>query len=534
MDDLARWSGRDGEFWFDEAAAERVCAFVELMPHIKGVWARRKEKIRLQPWMIFAVCALFGWKRQDGTRRFRVAYIEVPRKNAKSTFAAALANYMLAADGETGAEVYSAATTRDQAKIVFEVAKAMVRKETGFQSRFGVTPMAHAIVVPDTDSTFQALASDADSLEGKNPHFAVVDEVHAHKTREVWDVLEVAMGARSQPILFAITTAGSNRSGICYEVRSDLCKVLGSTLKAHGGMGHKVEGDVAIDEAFFGLIYTIDDDDDWTSESAWRKANPNYGVSVAAEDMARLARKAQRLASAQPNFLTKRLNVWVNADSAWMDMLAWDRAADPNMQMDDFSDWDCFIGIDLASKVDIASMIAVFRREGEYRLFGRHYLPADTVEDSDNAQYRGWADTGTLIETDGNTIDYDTIEADLKDWVSRFHPRQVAYDPGFAWDFCQRMSKEGLPMLEYRATVMNYSEPMKMLEALVLNGKLKHDGNPLMTWMISNVVCHRDAKDNIYPRKEREQNKIDGPVASIAALGVATAHSEEACMFWVA
>jgi len=201
-------------------------------------------------------------------------------------------------------------------------------------------------------------------------------------------------------------------------------------------------------------------------------------------------------------------------------MRAWDRAADLTMKPEDFKGWRAVMGLDLASKIDVCSLVLLFKKDGQYRLFGRHYLPEDTIEDSDNSQYRGWAEDKHLVETDGNTTDYDVIEVDLKEWAASFGVQLVAYDPGFAWDFSQRMFNEGQPMVEYKPTVMNYSEPMKMLEALVLNGALKHDGNPMMTWMISNVVCHRDAKQNIYPRKEREENKIDGPVAAIAALGI--------------
>jgi phage terminase large subunit-like protein len=441
---------------------------------------------------------------------------------------------MLAADGEAGAEVYSAATTRDQAKIIFDAAKAMARKEPEFRQCFGVEVMSHALAVPDTDSTFKALSADADTLEGLNPHCSLIDELHAHKTRHVWDVLEAAMGARSQPLQCTITTAGSDRAGICFEIRSYLTKILNSVLRRHGGLGYKVDGDAVDDETFFGLIYTIDDDDDWTLEESWRKANPNYGVSVDPSDMARLCAKAQRLASAQPNFLTKRMNVWVNADAAWMDMLAWERAADPRRTIDECEGLPCWIGIDLASKVDIAAVVILFRDGLDWHQFGRYYLPEDTIEDSPISQYKGWAQTGALIETPGNVIDNERIEEDLREWFDRFKPGGVAFDPGFGWDLCQKLSNSGLPMVELRATVMNYSEPMKELEKLTLAGRLKHDGNPAMSWMISNVVCHRDAKDNIYPRKEREDNKIDGAVATIAALAVGIRGNDKAASFWTA
>jgi phage terminase large subunit-like protein len=525
LDDLNRWAADGSPFHFDWDEAERVCLFIECLPHVKGEWAGRRELLTLGPWQCFVVTTIFGWRKPDNTRRFQTAYLEVARKNAKSTLLAAIALFMLAADGEAGAECYSLATTRQQAGIVFRVGRAMALREKDFREAYGVEVNAHNISIADEEGKFEAQSSEDNSLDGLNVHFGSIDELHAHKTRGVWDVIETATGARKQPLIFAITTAGVNRAGICYEQRSYVCEILNTTLRLHdglrpGGHGYRVDGNAIEDESYWGLIYTIDDDTDWTTEFARRQANPNYGVSVNPADLERKCHKAMQKASAQPNYLTKHLDVWVNADSAWMDMRAWDRAADLTMKPEDFTGWKAVMGLDLASKIDVCSMMLLFKKDGNYRLFGKHYLPEDTIDDSDNSQYRGWAEDKHLVETDGNTTDYSVIETDLKEWVSAFGAQAVAFDPGFAWDFSQRMYKEGQPMVEYPPTVMNYSEPMKLLEALVLNGSLKHDGNPMMTWMISNVVCHRDARDNIYPRKEREENKIDGAVAAIAALGI--------------
>lgn len=498
-----------------------VCQFVEALPHIKGEWARRREPLQLEDWQCFFVCVVFGWKRiADGLRRFRIAYLEVARKNAKSTLLAALALFLLTADGEAGAEVYSLATTKEQAKAVYDVSREMAKRETEFCQAFGVTVPAHSIIVEESASKMQALSSEANNLDGLNVHGAIVDELHAHRTREVWDVIETATGSRSQPLLVAITTAGTNRAGICYEQRSYTTQILNATLRAHEGLGYRVDGSAVEDETYFGIIYTIDDEDDWTDERIWLKANPNYGVSVKIDDMRRLARKAMQLASAAPNFLTKRLNVWVNADSAWMDMRAWERAARPQMTLASCSGWECYLGMDLASKRDITAVMALFRKDGRYRLFGRYYLPEETIEDSDISQYRGWAEVGHLIATDGNVIDEDVIRKDVMDWVSDYSPQAIAFDPGHGWNFCQRLKNDGLPMVEISANVLNYSEPMKELEKLVLSGKIEHDGNPVLSWMVSNVVCHRDAKDNIYPRKQREEQKIDGVVGALLALRV--------------
>lgn len=513
LDDLA-----GSEFTFDVAAANRVCMFAEAMPHTKGEWARRGEKIKLEDWQAFVLCCLFGWKRSDGRRRFRTLYLEVARKNAKSTLLAVIALYLLACDGESGAEVYSAATTRDQAKIVFAAAKSMAQKEAEFRERFGITCWKDSVTVESSDSYLKALSAEANTLDGLSPHGAIVDELHAHRTREVWDVLETGTGARSQPLLAAITTAGSNRAGICYEIRGYLTRVLNTTLHRHDGLGYKVDGDSATDDTFFGLIYTLDDGDDWQDEAVWLKSNPNLGVSVYLDDLRRQARKASHVASAQPNYLTKRHNIWVNADAAWMDMLAWDRAA-ADIDADDYQEWTWTFGLDLASKRDVTSLAMLAQRGKELRLFTRHWLPEDAIEDSGNAQYAGWESNGHIRSTPGNVIDHDTIISEVEELAEKLKPTAIAYDPGFDTLIPQTLKNRAFPMVDVRATVLNFSEPMKQLEADVISGNLKHDGNPVLTWMISNVVCHRDAKDNIYPRKQRDENKIDGVVAAILARG---------------
>jgi phage terminase large subunit-like protein len=501
LKDLAR---TDWNWRFDEALATRACTFIEHLPHIKGQWARQRLKITLEDWQVFIVCNLFGWVDKDtGLRRFITCYLEVARKNAKSTLAAGIALYMLAADGEPGAEVYSAATTGDQARIVFDVARQMVLREADFV-RGGIDPQRHGLYMPEDARKFEPLNAEGSTLDGLNPHCTIIDELHAHKRRDVYDVLDTARGARDQSLLASITTAGSDRAGICYEQRAYVVKVL--------------EG-VFADERYFGVIYTLDDQDDWTDPDVWPKANPNYGVSVLVEDFERSAREAMNKPSAQNNFLTKRLNVWVNADSAWMDMRAWDRCANPDLKIEDFEGEDCIAAFDLASKVDIAARIMLFRRDKKYSVFGRYYLPEQAAEDGRNSQYSGWSRLGKLVLTDGNVVDYERIESDLLEDAGRFQITEVPYDPFQAMQFSQRMMAEGMNMVEMRPTVLNFSEPMKELEKLVLEGNFEHDGDPVLTWMVSNVVCHRDAKDNIYPRKEREENKIDGVVALIMALG---------------
>lgn len=519
LDDLERLPGEG--YYFDSDEANRVCQFIELLPHIKGEWARRRERIKLEDWQCFVVTTIFGWMRPDGRRRFRTAYLEVARKNAKSTLLAAIGLFLLAADGEAGAEVYSLATKREQAKEVWSVAHNMAKRERGFLEEFGIDVKAHNINIPDWASKFEALSSDDNSLDGLNVHGGIIDELHAHKTRGLWDVIETATGARSQPLVFAITTAGSNRSGICYEQRQYVTKVLNATLHTHEGMGYRIDGDTAEDETYFGIIYTIDDEDDWTNPEVWIKANPNLGVSVALDDLQRKCKKAMQMASAAPNFQTKHLNVWVNADAAWMDMIAWERQADRNMRMKDFADWDWYLAVDFAERRDITAIVALAMKNREYRLFGKYFLPEAAIEESDNSQYAGWIRAEHLNEGGEHTIDFDLIEEEIETLATKLRPVGIGFDPFKVDKIAADLDKRGLPMIETRATVVNFSPAMKEFEAAIIDGRMKHDGNPVMTWMISNVVCHRDAKDNIYPRKERVENKIDGPVATIIALNMA-------------
>lgn len=514
LNDLARFKGKDSPYRFNPKLSDRngrgfhpadnLCAFIERLPHVKGPLAG--EPISLEPWQVFILTTVFGWVTPDGKRRFRRSYIEVPRGNAKSTLSSAVALYMLAADHEGGAEVYSLATTRDQARIVFGDAQTMARRSPGFRTRFSVNVGAHNMHVLASGSKFEALSAEGSTLDGLNIHFGCVDELHAHKTRTVYDVVETGTGKRDNSLLWVITTAGSNRAGICYEVRTFVSKLLDGVFE---------------DDTQFGIIYGLDDGDDWTSENALIKANPNWGISVRPEILGPLQAKAMQLPSAVNNFKTKHLNEWVNADTAWMDMRAWDACADTSLDIDNFIGQPCWIGLDLASKTDIAALILIFAHPeiaDAYLTFGKYYLPEDTVHGAGNSQYSGWMRIDRLTVTPGNVIDFSWIEADLLDMASRFAIQAVAFDPFQATQLSTRMLAEGLPMIEVRPTVLNFSEPMKILEALVLQKKLVHDGDPVLTWMASNVVAHLDVKDNIYPRKERPENKIDGIVALIMAL----------------
>ena len=507
---------------FDVAAGERACRFIELLPHIKGEWAKptyvdgklRYERIKLQDWQVFIVIQLFGWKHMaTKLRRFLRAYEEVARKNAKSTLAAAILLYLLAADGEPGAHVYSAATTGDQAREVFDVARNMALRVPDFLLRFGVTVGKNDITIPSTASSSKPLNAEGSTLDGLNVHGAVIDELHAHKTRAVYDVIDSATGARSQPLLLMITTAGSDRNGICYEQRDYTIKVLDGVVE---------------DETWFGIIYTIDKDDVWHDPAVWRKANPNIGVSVKESDLLAACKKAMTMPSAQGNFLTKRLNVWVGAGHAWMNMLAWEACADESLQLEDFAGERCWIGMDLAEKRDFAALCLLFERKGTYYAFPRLYLNQAAIDGSGNAHLKGWVAEGFVQANDGNITDFDAIAADLRRFCTDFDVREIPYDPAFGRYFATQLVAEGLPLVEIRQTAMFFTQPLIFVENLVLEDKLRFDGNKAMTWMVSNVVARVSKFSGLkHPTKERDENAIDGPLALFLAVGRAIAPPEE-------
>lgn len=520
LDDLARQSDPTWPYRFDKAKAERVCKFIELLPHTKGKWAHKQERIHLEPWQCFILTTIFGWvRKKDGLRRFREAYNEIPRKNGKSILAAGVGLYLFAADGEFGAEVYSGATTEKQAWEVFRPARLIAKRTEALREAYGIEVNASNLSRPDDGSRFEPLIGKPG--DGASPSCAIVDEYHEHATSELYDTMVTGMGARDEPLAFIITTAGANIAGPCYEKRSQVLKVL--------------EGALQNDE-LFGIVFTLDEGDDWTSEAALKKANPNYGVSVGADYLMSRLRDARQLSSRQATFKTKHLNLWVGARNAWMNMQAWGNAP-ARKSLDELAGRPCLIALDLASKVDIAALVLIFpphENDPLYHVHGRYYLPEEMVEagaSTNASHYAGWAKQGLLTLTPGNVIDFETIMDDLRDLASRFEVKEVPYDPWQATQLATQMAAEGLPMVELRATVQNFSEPMKQLEALVLAQKLAHGGCPVLTWMMSNVVAKIDAKDNIYPRKEFPENKIDGVVALImglARVGVAVPSAQPA------
>lgn len=504
---------KESEWRFNRDRAERACRFLEMLPHVKGKWAG--SLLKLEPWQMFIVCNLFGWvSKKTRYRRFRRAFILVSRKNGKTTFAAGIGLLMLTEEAEPGAEIYCGATSEDQANEVFRPAKAMSERAEGFREAYGVETMKSSIFRESGLSFFKKLIGKPG--EGQSPYLAITDEYHEHPTSEQVDSMYTGMGARQQPLQLIITTAGVDISGPCKELDDYTRKVLDGTL---------------VDETLFAIHYTIDEGDDWEDWAVWRKANPNLGVSVSEDFLqAKLAEAKQRV-SQQNITRTKHLNQWVSAGSAWMNMVIFRKGLDENLRLEDFRGEPCYVGIDLASKIDITARVLLFKRGEHYYYFGRYYLPSDTVALPENQHYQRWTQEGWITETIGARTDFRLLEEDLKADFEHYPIAELAFDPREASYLIQNiMEWAPFDCIEVVQSPVYISEPMKELEAIIYDEKFHWNGDPVFEWMMSNVI-NRQAKTGAmrwhFPGKERDQNKIDGVTALIMALSRAMVHDEE-------
>lgn len=503
LDDLD-WQDDDGfAFRFDAKAANRACAFIELMPHTKGKWAQQGQTLTLEPWQVFMTVCLFGWmRRKDNTRRFRKFLLLVPRKNGKSAWAAAVGLYMLCADGEYGAEVYSGARNEKQAWEVFRPARLMAKKRPQLCNHYGVDVNASNISIIGNGSKFEPIIGDPG--DGASPSLAIVDEYHEHDTNKLFDTMETGMGARDQPLMLVITTAGDNIAGPCYEMQQDAQKMLEGTRQ---------------DDELLALIYGCDEDDDWTDPAILRKANPNMGVSVGEDFL--LARQKDAMSTPRKAgvFKTKHLNMWVQSRAAYYNVQKFIEAADKSLSLEQFIGQECIIGVDLAEKRDLTAIEYTFRHGKGFACFGKYYAPEETIELPENEDYRAWRDAGLLIQIDGAVIDQREILEDIKDDLSRFDVREVSFDPWRSRQMAVELMELGVNCIEFRGSPSNMNEPMREMDALIAAGNLFHDGNLPFTWMLSNVINGTRTGDMHRPAKERAENKIDGPVARMLALG---------------
>lgn len=502
--DLEEGEGRG--LWFDELAARRALLFFErALRHSKGEWAG--QGVRLEPWQQFVVGALVGWKRQEGGRRFRTAYVEVSRKNGKTLLAAGLGLFLLVADGEPGAEVYSAATTREQARLSHGEAVRMVKQSPllGRELRL----FRDNIHSETTFSKFEPLSADYGTLDGLNVHGAICDELHAWPRRELWDVLETATSARRQPLMVAITTAGYDRQSLCWQL--------------HEYAGKVVDG-LVDDDSFFGIVYGLDDGDSWEDEGSWWKANPNLGVSKSIDDMRRLAARAREMPAQLNAFLRLHLNVWTQGETRWMKPEVWAGCDLGKVDEATLGGRVCYGGLDLATTTDVAALVWVFppERDGEpFVILPRFWVPEDGIllrSRNDRVPYATWERGGLITATPGNVIDYAFILEQVARDVGRFQVREIAFDRWGATALVTQMVERGWQVVEFGQGFASMSAPMKELEKLVLSRHINHGGNPVLGWMADNVVAGADAAGNVKPDKGRSREKIDGVVALIMAL----------------
>lgn len=502
-----------GLYVFDEQKAAKACRFVEAQYHTKGKWAQKKEHLLLEPWQIFFVCNVFGWlNAETGKRRYREILLLVPRKNGKSALAAAIGLYMLCADGEYGAEVYTGATSEKQAKEVFVPAQQMVRMNPALSDYFNLQNNASNICILKNGSKMEPIIGNPP--DGSSPSCAIVDEVHEHKDSRLIDTMITGMGAREQPLMLYITTAGDNISGPCYQLQMEAQKVLEGTQQ---------------NDTLFSLIYGIDQGDDWTEKESMIKANPNFGVSVSEDFLLSRQQDARNNARKQSTFMTKHLNVWVGSREAFFNVDKW-KQCETGERIEDHYGKRAYLGMDLASRVDIAAIEVLIPDGDEYIRFGRYYLPEAALEGG-NESYKTWEREGWLTITEGEIIDFNIIKEDILEFCALFEVAELAYDPFQATMLVTELMAENVPVVEMRPTVLNFSEPMKSLDALIRAKKIRHNGDPVQAWMISNVVAKEDAKENVYPRKERAENKIDGVISLLMALGRCQHEQETAIDF---
>jgi len=495
---------------FNTDRAEHAIRFFSFLQHSKGEWAG--TPIALEPWQAFAIGSLFGWLRADGTRRFRIAFWEVARKNGKSTIAAGIGLYLFVADNEPGAEVYTAATKRDQARIVHSEAVRMVKASPSLSSR--IRSVHDNLHIVGTASKYEPLGSDSDTSDGLNIHGAVIDELHAHKTRELWDVIETATGSRRQPLLFAITTAGQESESLCGQLHHYSRQVLEGTVQ---------------DDSHFAYLAELDPGDDWADPAVWPKANPNLGVSVKLDQLVEACEKAKSDPGSQNAFRRLRLNQWVSGTTAYIEPRIWQACAGllgPAELLAGMAGRSVYAGVDLASTIDLAALalVAVPEGEGPFDVVLRFYMPEDAARDPekrrrDRVPYDLWVEQGWITATPGNVIDYGWIRKDLERFEAELQILQVGYDPWNATQFATEVGEEiGLEMVPIRQGVISLNAPTKELLKLAIALRLRHGGNPVLAWMAANLTVRVDSNGNVKPDREHSRAKIDGVVALIMAL----------------
>jgi phage terminase large subunit-like protein len=498
------------KYHFDEQAADLACAFFErLLVHVEGEWAG--DPFILQPWQRNDIIRpLFGWKRADGTRKYRYAYIEIPRKNGKTTMVAGIALLLLYLDEEPGAKVFGAAADREQAALVFELAKAMVEESPKLLKQSDL--FKRSIVVPATRSVYRVISAEAYTKHGLNASGVVIDELHAQPNRDLWDVLTTSTGARRQPLVVAITTAGFDRESICWEQHEYAQKVLDGVID---------------DPSYFGYIKAADPDDDWLDEEVWKKCNPSLDVTVKLDYLRGEARKAKHIPAYQNSFRRLHLNQWTSQETRWLPLEAWDQCGFP-VEPAELEGRPCYGGLDLASAVDLAAFSLSFPpTEGKESdaepvpTLHWFWIPEENLIErarKDRVPYDAWVRDGLITATPGNVIDYAYIVRDITELGKLFNIKEIAFDRWGAFQVSQQLEGAGFTMVAFGQGFVSMSAPTKELLRLTLNHRLAHGGNPVMRWMADNLVVRMDPAGNVKPDKEKSREKIDGIVSLIMSI----------------
>jgi phage terminase large subunit-like protein len=506
---------------FDEARAEKAVEFFQYLKHSKGEWAG--QSFTLSPWEVFIVWVLFGWMNKNGTRRFRMGYVEVARKNGKSTLGAGIGLKLAFADDEPGAEVYSAATKKDQAIIVHGEATRMVRATEDLAD--SITIFKNSLTRPEKNQKYEPLGADEDTLDGLNVHGAIIDELHAHKTRAVFDLIDTATGARRNPMIFGITTAGTDQTdgSICWE---------------HHVYAEQLLKGIIDDDKYFAFICAMDDKDDWQDERNWYKANPNLGVSKKLEYMRDQANRAAKMPSKLNSFLRLDLNRWTQQVTRWISMELWGKNAGAPIVESELAGRLCFGGLDLSSVSDLTALVWLFPDPdpaGVCTILCRLWCPKARLTDETNRyrdQYEAWEREGWLTATSGNAIDYDTVKAQVLKDAETFQVQELAVDRLFqGYQMSMQLAEEGLTVAACGMGFMSMAAPCAELERRLLGHKLRHGGHPVLRWMANNVSVKEDPAGNKKPDKSTSQGKIDGIVALLLALDRDMRHQTQASIY---
>lgn len=483
--------------------------FESILRHSKGQQAG--QPFLLMEWQKNVLGNLFGRVKPDTTRQYRVGYIELPKKMGKSTTLAGVALYGLIADNEPGAEIYGAACDREQAGIIYREAASMVRSSPALSARLEVIDSRKTIIDRNTNSFYRVLSADAFRAEGLNIHMLLFDELHAQRDRRLWDALRYGGAARRQPLILSITTAGYDRRSICWEQHQ---------------YAEKCIADPSFDPTFYGCIYAAPPgsgaDGTWKEPRVWRMANPSLGHTITEESFAADAREAEQSPTKLNSFLRYRLNVWTTQDVRWLKPESWGACGSP---LREFGDRPVFAGLDLASTYDLSALVLVCPDPEDQSLdvLPFFWIPeSNAVERNqrDKVDYLGWIRDGHIRTTDGNVTDYTVLHRDIKEICERYGVRQLAVDMKFnAQMLANLLQGDGIDVKGYPQGGPGMSAPAKTLENLVLSGRVRHGGHPVLSWCAGNVAVHEDKYGNIYPSKTKSTERIDGIVALCQAIG---------------